>query len=64
MFSHFSMVFLAFEGFRDVLLMMSRSSKFDEKLGIKESVDTLSLRAFGIRPSELGDNIFYNKILH
>ena len=40
---------------------MSRSSRFDEKLGIKESVDTLSLRAFGIRPSELGDNIFYNK---
>lgn len=48
------------EGFSRAL-EMSRSSRFDEKLGIKESVDTLSLRAFGIRPSELGDNIFYNK---
>jgi len=47
----------------DAVMKMCRRCKFDEKLGIVESLDTLSLVPFGIRPSELGDNIAHDKQL-
>eukprot|EP00927_Polykrikos_kofoidii_P033971 TRINITY_DN28813_c0_g1_i1.p1 TRINITY_DN28813_c0_g1~~TRINITY_DN28813_c0_g1_i1.p1 ORF type:complete len:1906 (-),score=338.66 TRINITY_DN28813_c0_g1_i1:99-5756(-) len=34
-----------------------RRSKFDEKLGITVSIETMSLKAFGITPNEFGANV-------
>merc|ERR1719424_1934462 len=40
-----------------------RNCRFDEKLGIVESVDEVTLKAFGITPEELGRNIGNNEQL-
>lgn len=34
-----------------------RELNFDEKLGIKDSIDVMSLKVFGIAPQELGKNV-------
>ncbi|CAJ1461907.1 unnamed protein product [Effrenium voratum] len=47
----------------DALMKMARRSRFDEKLGIKESIEMMSLQAFGITPSDLGDNLAADKQL-
>lgn len=40
---------------------MIREHKFDEKLGVTESVDEMSLKIFGIIPLELGRNVEHGK---
>lgn len=47
----------------DAVMKMTRRSKFDEKLGIAESLDALSLQPFGITPAELGANVAHGKQL-
>ncbi|OLQ13642.1 hypothetical protein AK812_SmicGene2336 [Symbiodinium microadriaticum] len=45
----------------DAIMEMARKSKFDEKLGIVEllaqSIDIMSLQAFGITPAQLGERM-------
>eukprot|EP00439_Symbiodinium_sp_Y106_P068130 s1803_g11.t1 len=50
---------LSFEVFR-----LRMKSKFDEKLGIVESIDIMSLQALGITPAQLGDNVQAEKQVH
>jgi len=48
----------------DAIMEMARKSKFDEKLGIVESIDIMSLQALGITPAQLGDNVQAEKQVH
>jgi len=41
-----------------------RQSKFDEKLGVTESVDEMTLKVFGITPQDLGTNVENNKQIY
>eukprot|EP00930_Biecheleria_cincta_P033868 TRINITY_DN23440_c0_g1_i1.p1 TRINITY_DN23440_c0_g1~~TRINITY_DN23440_c0_g1_i1.p1 ORF type:complete len:2025 (+),score=362.66 TRINITY_DN23440_c0_g1_i1:63-6137(+) len=52
------------ETLAETRIKAARAAKFDEKLGIQESIEVMSLRAFGITPAEMGENIREGKQMH
>eukprot|EP00931_Biecheleriopsis_adriatica_P115117 TRINITY_DN90956_c0_g1_i1.p1 TRINITY_DN90956_c0_g1~~TRINITY_DN90956_c0_g1_i1.p1 ORF type:complete len:1956 (+),score=491.78 TRINITY_DN90956_c0_g1_i1:121-5988(+) len=48
----------------DTRIKTIRDSKLDEQLGVRESIQDMNLRAFGITPAELGENVANQRAIH